>query len=224
MFRNNKILFAIALLLLLAMTACSGGQATAAAQVAAAPQNTAANSTEVPQDPAGKAPDAGSQSLESKLTIGILKLKGTDREVTAEQASALLTLWQSMKSLSENQSSSQDEVSALYQKIEAALTAEQIQTITDMTLTQDDLQKLMEEYGVSMPTREANGTMPAPDGTMQAPGGGPGGDGRQGGPQGTPPADMTPGAGQGGGPGGRGNGMSNVFIDPLIEYLQGRAG
>lgn len=187
------------------------------------------------------APNMANQPIESKLALGLLKLEGTDKAVDAVQAKTLLPLWKAVKTLSASSTASADEITALYQQIQESLTADQVQAIKDLSLSPDDTQALMTQYGVQIP----QGAAPAQSSTRAAGssnpqgGGFPGGDfgGGPGGPGGAPPdgggfpgggaqgAQTTPQAGQraqAGGP--RGGGMNLLFVDPLIKLLETKAG
>jgi hypothetical protein len=96
-------------------------------------------------------PDMANQPIEQKLAIGALKLEGSANAVTSEQAAALLPLWKAVKSMSASTTTSAEEMSALYEQIQGAMTAEQVQAIKDLTLTMEDTQSLMKEYGIELP-------------------------------------------------------------------------
>ena len=183
------------------------------------------------------APNLANQPIEGKLALGLLKLEGSDKAVTAEQAKTLLPLWKAVKTLSSSSTASPDEVSALYTQIQEALNADQVQAVKDLNLSQADTQALMTQYGVQMP----QGAAPSQSSTRAAGssnaqgggfgggdlGGGPGGPppdgvGIPGGlpiPQGTPQAGATPRAARAGG-----GGMNLLFVDPLIKLLESKAG
>jgi len=91
--------------------------------------------------------DLSKQPVENKLAIGILSLEGTDKAVTAEEAKNLLPLWKAVKSLSSSTSTSDSEITALYKQIEETLTAEQVQAIKDLNLSQDQMRTLLQKYG-----------------------------------------------------------------------------
>jgi hypothetical protein len=205
-------------------------------------------STSTNQSQASNTAGQASQSVESKLAIGTLKLEGTDKAVTAAQAKTLLPLWKAVKSLSSSSTASNTEMTALYQQIQESMTAGQVQAIKDLNLSPDDTQSLMKQYNVQMP----QGNFPTPNATQMAQrssdgggmaGGGPSDGGMApGGPDGgmppdgggapggtggntnsaQPSAQGTPQAGQ---PrGGSGKGMNFIFVDPLIQVLEQRAG
>jgi hypothetical protein len=157
--KKKFALLVVLLLLVLALVGCSSTQASTAAantgntaQSAAAttPQPGQANTTQNPGGPGG--------SVDDKLAYGILKLESTDQAVTAEQAKALLPLWKAMKSLSSSATASQDEISAVYTQIKESMTAEQVQAITDLSLSPEDQQALMTQYNITAPSM---GDMPA---------------------------------------------------------------
>ncbi|GIV64835.1 hypothetical protein [Bellilinea sp.] len=187
---------------------------------------------------AGGNGNVAQMTLETRLAVGILKLEGSQWAITAEQARTLLPLWKAVKTLSGSDTASADEIQALYEQIQEALTAEQIQQIQAMSLTQDDIRALMEQYGISF-----NAPMGG-DGTLsqeqiatrvaqraQSGGGFPGG--------GVPPEGGFGGAGAPPGMMGefggqvtpdptrmaqrRGLGMNRLFLDPLIQLLETRS-
>jgi hypothetical protein len=115
--------------------------------------------------------NTANQPVEDKLALGTLSLEGTDKAITAEQAKTLLPLWKAVKSLGNSSSASSDEVTALYKQIQEAMTADQVQAIKDLKLSQDDTQTLMKKYGVEFPQGGPQGmpTMSADQkATMQA--------------------------------------------------------
>ena len=217
----------IVLILVLALSACASKQATQA------------NNTNSGGQPNGNAPQ---NSLETRLAPGTLKLEGTDQAVTADQAKQLLPLWQQVKSMLADSTTNPADLTAVYQQIEKAMKTSQIKAIQNMSLTQTDLQNLMQDLNIQitpgsfgsfptlsadqLATRQALGT-PAPGN----PGAGSGNfatlspDERS-----TRQAErtLTPGANNGNPNGNRGVGrgfsFSQVFIDPLIQLLQDRAG
>lgn len=91
---------------------------------------------------------AGTTTVQNKLGVGILQLEGTELAVSTDQASELLPLWKAVKSLDTDDNTSDAEIVALYQQIEETLTTEQVQAIEKQSLSQSDLDALMEEYSV----------------------------------------------------------------------------
>ena len=133
------------------------------------------------------ASNTGSLSLEMQLLAGTFKLEGTDLAVTAGQAKQLLPLWQTLQSLATSSTAATEEINAVVDQIKSTMTAQQIDEITAMKLTQQDMMSLMSQAGVS-----ANGTAAS---TPMALNGLPSGD------------NMPSGGGAGGMPSGGGGGM-----------------
>ena len=76
---------------------------------------------------------------QAELIVGIFKLEGTDQAVTVKQASELLPLWEVMKVLANSNTSAQVEIDATVRQIKEALTPNQLQAITAMNLTEQDV-------------------------------------------------------------------------------------
>jgi hypothetical protein len=199
------------------------------------------------QNQTNPAANIADQPVENKLALGTLNLEGTDKAVTATQAKTLLPLWKAVKSLSSSDNTSAAEMTAIYQQIQEAMTAGQIQVIQGLNLSPTEMQALMEKYGVQLPQggpgNQSGSTAATPGanrssnnsagGGGEFPGGGPGGAGGPppdgGGPgfdaggtsSGASTTQRTPVAGQTGG-GFRG-GLNNMLVDPLIKLLEQRA-
>ncbi len=219
------LFFLIVVPLIFTLAACSAQQSSAS--------QSQGQSTTQQQNQAGSPP---AQSVEDKLGVGTLKLEGTDKAVTADQAKTLLPLWKAVKSLSTSSSTSTAELTALYQQIEEGMTADQVQAIKNLNLSPTDLQALMTQYGIQSPQRTPgaqnssansgsvpqNGGLP-PDlgaGGGMPPDGGVGGvtggqPAAQSTPQGTPRAGQT---------GGMRGGMNYMLADAVIKLLEQRAG
>lgn len=187
-----------------------------------------------------QAANFGNMPVEDKLAVGTLRLEGTDKAVTPEQAKALLPLWRAAKSMSTSDTASTDEINALYKQIQETMSVEQVQSIKDMNLSQEDIQALMQQYGI-----QGSQGGPTPNATQRAQGssnfGGAAGGGPGGGPGDMPPdAGGGPGGFPGGASGGQQNalgtpqagqagrraqqGMNTMFLDALIKLLEVRAG
>src|SRR5271157_6158252 len=69
---------------------------------------------------------------QAELIVGIFKLEGTDRAVTAKQASELLPLWEVMKVLAASDTSAQVEIDAAAHQITETLTPSQLNAIAAM--------------------------------------------------------------------------------------------
>lgn len=91
-------------------------------------------------------------SLRNQLAFGTIKLEGTTNAVTPEQAKTLIPLWQAVISLSGDTTTASEELTAVQDQIVSALTAEQLQAIAAMQLTNADLSAFYAEYGVVLPT------------------------------------------------------------------------
>ena len=135
--------------------------------------------------------------LSSKLAIGTLKLEDTEFAVGSGQASDLLPLWQVLRSLTESDSTSQEEVNALVEQIQETMTSDQLAAIDAMDLTGENFFAIMQEMDIL--TQISN------DGTDRPSGGFPGGGRPDGGVPGGGPGD---GGGPGNGFGGDGSQLS----------------
>jgi len=96
--------------------------------------------------------------IRNQLLIGTLKLEGTELAVTPDQASQLLVLWQASDALSRSGTGAAEEVTAVLNQIEAAMTPGQITAIADMQLTRDDIQAMSQEMGLSMGSGDGTGS------------------------------------------------------------------
>jgi hypothetical protein len=137
MFKKSAII-SILLVVLVMLSAC-GSSATTASSSVQSQQVTPSNLT-----------------LQNKLGLGILKLQGTSLAVTTEQANTLLPLWKAVKVLSTNNITSPAEMTALYQQIEDSLTSNQVQAIKNLSLTQAELNTLIQQQGSSTATKSSS--------------------------------------------------------------------
>ncbi len=235
---TKKIGAVISLILLFLLAACASQPTLVILPPvdSTQPVSTDANST-------GVAAGSGANALDNRLAYGILKLEGTSNAVTAAQAKVLLPLWQQIKTLDAaftsgngtSNSTNAGDLQTVYQQIQQALTAAQVQTIEQDSMTQNDIQAVMQQFNIQItPGAFGNGGGNFPtlspeeratrvaqfQGTPGAGGGsGFGGNG-------------TPGAGRGfggnGTPGPNGSrgfrGTNFIFLDALINLLQQRAG
>jgi len=138
------------------------------------------------------------------LMVGIIKLDGTAQVITADQATALLPLWQAYQALMNSTTASQDEKDALIKQISSTLTSEQLKAIDALNLTESDVQTLFANTGFN-PTYEGTPVASTPSSALQSaassasaggPGGsagGPGGGGMAPGGGGDPGAGIAPG-------------------------------
>jgi hypothetical protein len=116
--------------------------------------------------------------MATQLAVGILKLAGTDQTVTAEQAKDLIVYWKTYRQLSQSDTAAQAEYDGLITQIEETLTTDQIQAITDMNITQQDVFASLQ--GVTVTTSSSGSS------TVSGPSGGASGGGM---PAGAPPDD-----------------------------------
>jgi hypothetical protein len=127
-------------------------------------------------------------AIETQLAVGTLKLEGTDQDVSVEQAQELVVLWQVYREISQSETAAQAEVDGLIAQIQATMTTDQMQAITDMQVTQQDVFASMQ--GVTVVSSSSDGdTISLPSGGSM-PAGGPPSDGGGAPPDGGMPADM----------------------------------
>ncbi|HTX93248.1 MAG TPA: hypothetical protein VMC09_18680 [Anaerolineales bacterium] len=172
-------------------------------------------------------------SSEVELLVGTFKLEGTDQAVTADQAKQLLPLWQTLQSLSTSNTAASEEIDAVVDQIKGTMTAAQMDKITAMKLTQQDMMSLMGQAGLS-PNGASSTTTPMQLGGLPNSGnssqGGPGGAGGPpagGAPSGGFPSNGGSDPGFGGGPNSASgtpqafpsNGMANRVPAPLLNAL-----
>lgn len=185
--------------------------------------------------------------MQEQILIGTFKLEGTDQAITAQQAAQLVPLWQVYKDLSSSDTAAQQEVDGLVQQIQDTMTPEQMQAITDMHLTRQDMFTVMQEQGLNFGGSGGQNISPEQIATLQAsrgsgggfqggsgfPGGGPGDGGGGGGLPGggpggqnfTPQQQATAQARRVNGGGGGGfNRVPSGLIDALVQFLEKKAG
>ena len=212
-----KKILAITLLTILAPTLTACGANANSAQSNSTGRSSASNSAG-----ANGTPTTSLTGLQ--LAAGMLKLDGTSNAITAQEAAKLLPLWQSLQQIEGSATPSggfgtpgaitavRQQKDAQIMAIENAMPPEQIQAITAMNLSQQDILAAFQQAGITM--------------------GGPGGFGRfqSSGGAFTPPANGTPRAfGQGGTPRpGRGQGFGNFIlpsvVNGIVQFLQKKAG
>ena len=88
-------------------------------------------------------------NIDQQLAVGIMKLDETEYSVEREQASTLLPLWEAIKSLSASETAAEEEINAVFSQIQETLTDEQIKTIAEMQLTNEDMRTIAQEMGSS---------------------------------------------------------------------------
>jgi hypothetical protein len=123
---NKGTLVMILLALAFALTACSLGGSSGTASEALTP--------------------------ESKLALGTLRLENTEQAIDSKEAAELLPLWQLLDELKSNEAAAQAEIDAVVEKIQLTMTADQIQAINKMGLTQADATVISESQSTSSST------------------------------------------------------------------------
>ncbi len=127
----------------------------------------------------GQITDPSDLSVKDKLGIGILSLDESSLSITADQAAALLPLWQAVQALGTDKSAASQEIAALYAQIQGALTADQLAQIEQSTWSQEELASLLQQH--QSPTIQTSTTAKSTSSSStssqtQNMGGGPGGD------------------------------------------------
>lgn len=95
---------------------------------------------------------ADAANLRSQLAYGLLKVDGSANAVTQEQARTLLPLWQAMLTLSGDDTTASEELTAVQDQIIQALTLDQMQAVVAMKITNAELNTYYAQFGVSLPT------------------------------------------------------------------------
>ncbi len=105
------------------------------------------------------------------LAAGTLLLESSSLSVTEAQAADLLPLWKAVKSLTNDNYTSAEEISALYAQIDETMTAEQVKAIQGMDFNQETLTSLMTQYGVQELAQAGAGIMGNDSASIYASGG-----------------------------------------------------
>lgn len=182
--KTKKFVFplaAVILVLIIVLAACGAKPSTTTAQTGSSGNNPAANGTPGARNLTQPLP------LSESLVIGTFKLQGTSNALTPTQAAALVPLWQAYAQLTSSNTAAQAEIDAVVTQIQTTMTPQQVQAITAMKLTRQDMFTTEGSLGLTNGFG-ANGT-PGFNGTPRASGGGGGGGG----------GGFFPGGGGGGG-------------------------
>lgn len=159
-----------------------------------------------------------------QLAVGTLKLEETPQAVTAEQAQALLPLWQMLRTLQQSDTAAQAEVEAVLKQIQAAMTPEQLAAIQGMDLSPANMRAVFQELGLGMgggggsSGSQERGFRP-PDEMFLMGGPGPGGGIRPGGGTNLSPEAQATAIAQR-----ISSGLGKVLMDKVIALLEARAG
>jgi hypothetical protein len=148
----KKICLTILILMMLAASACS----------------TTSNTSQT-----GSSVATGDLPIATQLVAGTIKLEGSDQQVSAEQAKALLPLWQVYSELITSDTAAQEEIECLLDQVQESMTSKQRQAITDMQLTSQEIFALMQQQGTTMSqtgqagsTNQSSGSSGPADGGM----------------------------------------------------------
>ena len=171
----------------------------------------------------------GALPVEAQLIAGTLLLDDTELAVGPEQAEMLLPLWKAYNSLSQSDTAAEVEISAIFRQIQDSMTAEQINAIAGMEITQEVTSSLFEELGLEFGTRgsgENTGEVPAgrpsgdqlPEGVQPGSGGGFG----QGAGQDLSPEEIATLQAEREGEGNPNNRLTMFLVNPLIELLESK--
>jgi uncharacterized membrane protein YgcG len=88
--------------------------------------------------------------VEMQLALGTLMLKDTDFAVDAKTAQQLIPLWQAVGSLTSKNGSAPQEIEALYKQIADTMDPAQVQAISEMQLTQQDIPQVAQKLGLDL--------------------------------------------------------------------------
>ena len=222
----KKLMILLSMLTILGLLAACGGNADAASNTN---QQESAPASDTTQD--GTLAGGFEVPLQTTLIVGSFELEGTENEITAEQAAELLPLWMVLKNLLESDTAAVEEVNALTNQINNAMTDAQIDQISSMEQTGQSMRMLMEELGLNQSfqrpettegeegsQRGANRPEGMPSGV--GPGGGQGTEGLT--PEQIESMQATREAGGGGAGRGMGVMVNTDLINALIELLQSK--
>jgi len=184
--------------------------------------------------------------VEMKLMLGTVKLDETEFAIDPEQASDLLPLWKTLRSLSSSETAAQAEVDAVISAIQEAMTTEQMAAIEAMGLTMKDFTGVAETLGLetgfggrfgeitpemqaTMEAARESGEFPSEGfeggfvfGGGQGPGGGQGRGGGFGGEPGFSPEMRETAIAERGDTFGRGFGINTALLDGIIAFLEAK--
>ncbi len=235
---KKVIVISVLTILVILLTACgaSAGSAQPTSASGSSAGNTSVPAASTPASnastsspiPANGTPATGLSALQ--LAAGMLKLTGTSNAVTAQEATQLLPLWQSLQQAESvlpqgtpgapqpnpTMTALRQQVAAQITAIENAMPPAQIQAITAMNLSGQDIFAAFQQAGITM-GGAGRGGFSSSGGTFTPPQGG------------TPRAVGTPGVfrsgfGQGGGRMGMGGFLPSSVVTGIVQFLQKTAG
>ena len=138
----KKSIFRFALLTLLAVSLVYACAPTA--EIETAPTSLASTYLSIEYSDAA--------NVRSQLAYGSIKLADTPNTITPEQAKTMIPLWQAVISLSGDTTTATEELTAVQDQITAAMTADQLQAIAEMKITNAGLNEFYAQYGITLPT------------------------------------------------------------------------
>jgi len=128
----KKLTYTVILILALTITACGSQSRSNSFSPASATQN---------------GTSAGELPAVAQIALGTLKLDKTANDVTTDQATKLLPLWETMQLLETSDTAAKQEIDALSTQIQETMTAQQMQAITAMNLTRQDMFSILQTQG-----------------------------------------------------------------------------
>ena len=135
-------LAAVIVVLVMVLVACGAKSSNTSLQTGSS-NNSAANATPGARNFTQPLP------LAESLVIGTFKLEGTANAITPTQATALVPLWQAYAQLTSSNTAAQAEIDAVIAQIQSTMTPQQVQAITTMKLTRQDLFTSESSLGLS---------------------------------------------------------------------------
>lgn len=141
--KKNKSITLLAVILLLALSACSGKNASTIGDT----------STSEREPGQGSMDEAIEMDEADRLIFGTILLDETENKVTTEQAESMLPLWQLYQTMVEEDTTASEELDAILRQIKAAFTDVQIAMMEtfDYSNQEELMAKLgMESYSMGM--------------------------------------------------------------------------
>ncbi|MBN1450040.1 MAG: hypothetical protein JW963_03420 [Anaerolineales bacterium] len=108
----------------------------------------------------------------AQLVIGTPQLEGTEQAVTSAQAKELLPMWQVYQNISSSGTGAQAEVDGLIEQIQGTMSAGQMQAITAMDLTQQDIFAAIQAQNITASSGGRGQSSNSGGGSFEPPGGG----------------------------------------------------
>jgi hypothetical protein len=162
----NKTTLLTLLLITLLLTACGGNASNAA----------------VPGSVTQGGPATGELSTTMQVAIGTIQLDATEEAVTTGQAAELLPLWETLQVLETSDTAAAEEIDALFTQIQETMTQEQMQAISALNLTRQDMFSIMQSQGMGLGGSQNGTTQRSGSSANNGRGFGSGGGGFAGGP------------------------------------------